>query len=584
MLTGDNGILTRAGEANDDTVVGQEKESVELAYISATMKKIGDSVTATDLQTELNSSVGDGETSVRGTNKLYVHFNDTNHDYTIINGTINYDETLAEKRITLALTQSETESRAVKLKVTATIARIIKTPSELEKELDPKGTGDTPKLREKILSVCNECGSSFSSWSELEDAIQQGPQTPSSLFEIVNSESEYTSIYQWLIEMETIAMETTGRNITLKCSNGEEITGKSGEFTITTNGTYTVTATIENARYEDYYGEESLIISKCLNRKDNQAETYTEEATTADAGKNSKTVIALDNKTVEVPAGFYYGTSSNVGKVSTGFVITDSTDGNGNSTGNEFVWIPVDKTTLKVIGADGEITDKVMAVKDGDNYSGVFYDFSEGTSTLENGYSCEPALITFSPWENGLWRIGLDESSFESALISDYNAMIESVKTYGGFYVARYEMGVENNRMTSKIGVRPANSSSDGDTPYWYGLYKMAKTYTTSSVQSSMIWGSQYDAMMNFALTGEDKLKVTATNNVNHSGSRTKTGTYEGSDVINNIYDLDVNKLEWTLEVHNGNTRTRRDNGSRVTGAKPGDYTSDECRTTLYIK
>ena len=90
----------------------------------------------------------------------------------------------------------------------------------------------------------------------------------------------------------------------------------------------------------------------------------------------------MDNKTVEVPAGFHYGTSSNVGKVSTGFVITDSTDGSGNSTGNEFVWIPVDKTTLKVIGADGEITDKVMAVKDGDNYSGVFYDFSEGESTL----------------------------------------------------------------------------------------------------------------------------------------------------------------------------------------------------------
>ena len=48
MLSGDNGLLKRAGQARDDTVVGQEKEQVELAYISAAVKKLGDDVDEED--------------------------------------------------------------------------------------------------------------------------------------------------------------------------------------------------------------------------------------------------------------------------------------------------------------------------------------------------------------------------------------------------------------------------------------------------------------------------------------------------------------------------------------------------------
>ena len=83
MLTGNNGILTRAGFAKDETIVGQEKEQVELAYVSAAIKKLGDSVSSSELQTELNNSVGNGKTVVTGTGTLYVHFNETKHNYTV---------------------------------------------------------------------------------------------------------------------------------------------------------------------------------------------------------------------------------------------------------------------------------------------------------------------------------------------------------------------------------------------------------------------------------------------------------------------------------------------------------------------
>ena len=88
LVLGNDGIITKAREARENTVVGQEKEQVELAYVSAAVKKLGDSVTDTDLQTELNSSVGNGKTKVTGSKILSVHFYETNHNYTVNNGTV----------------------------------------------------------------------------------------------------------------------------------------------------------------------------------------------------------------------------------------------------------------------------------------------------------------------------------------------------------------------------------------------------------------------------------------------------------------------------------------------------------------
>ena len=98
MLTGNNGILTRAGDAKEQTIIGQEKESVELAYITAAMKKLGDDVTANDLQDELDAMLGDtGETDAtkkkttvkqNPKNILSVLFRETQHNYNVNNGQV----------------------------------------------------------------------------------------------------------------------------------------------------------------------------------------------------------------------------------------------------------------------------------------------------------------------------------------------------------------------------------------------------------------------------------------------------------------------------------------------------------------
>lgn len=58
-LTGENGILTRAQDAKEQTIIGREKEQVELAYSSVSTNKLGENVTSGELQEELNKVVGE---------------------------------------------------------------------------------------------------------------------------------------------------------------------------------------------------------------------------------------------------------------------------------------------------------------------------------------------------------------------------------------------------------------------------------------------------------------------------------------------------------------------------------------------
>ena len=110
----------------------------------------------------------------------------------------------------------------------------------------------------------------------------------------------------------------------------------------------------------------------------------------------------------------------------------------------------------------------------------------------------------------------------------------------------------------SKIGAFPT-SSSDDKTNMWYGLYSRAKSYTNSKniVDSSMIWGSQYDAMLQFARLGADKGKVSSSGNGNYTDKIKKTGA-TSTDLIINIYDLESNMWEWTLAGYDDRYRVLR--------------------------
>ena len=82
-------------------------------------------------------------------------------------------------------------------------------------------------------------------------------------------------------------------------------------------------------------------------------------------------------------------------------------------------------------------------------------------------------------------------------------------------------------------------------------------------IESSMIWGSQYDSIINWAKNGKDKDKISDTNLGNHGGSTANiTGNSKDSyDSINNIKDLGGNLREWSLEAYNNKNRIFRGGG-----------------------
>lgn len=90
LVLDNNGIIQKSKEARSETIVADEKSKVEMAYLSAALKKLGDTVTAEELQEELDSSVGTGKTDVttNGDDTLNVLFSDTEHNFNVDEGKV----------------------------------------------------------------------------------------------------------------------------------------------------------------------------------------------------------------------------------------------------------------------------------------------------------------------------------------------------------------------------------------------------------------------------------------------------------------------------------------------------------------
>ena len=274
------------------------------------------------------------------------------------------------------------------------------------------------------------------------------------------------------------------------------------------------------------------------------------------------------------PAGFTVDETENT--ISSGLVVRGPDR-------SEFVWVPVpdinsmaqcstaggncnlqlEGNTLKCTTHNStEIVGKLYSTSTGNNS----IDNSANTTYNANSGLREPAYLTNSSYADGSSynTIGLQLSDMQT----DYKNMAMNVAKYGGFYVGRYETSLSNATSTeakdgtvqSKQGVIPT-SANNSETSSWYGLYSKQKGYTgkNGSVESSMIWGSQYDAILNWAKAGVDKDKITNTSLGNHSGSVTTTGNSNyPNDSINNIRDLGGNLIEWTLEASNTHYRVLR--------------------------
>ena len=262
-----------------------------------------------------------------------------------------------------------------------------------------------------------------------------------------------------------------------------------------------------------------------------------------------------------------------------GLVIKDKKD-------NEWVWIPVDETTLATMcntanetentlcGTSGETAVKTKLYSSTitigkDSNTETITRTTPGTST--SGSYREPDLVLGNSGasydaKDTYYKtiLGFDsKEKMAEAFVAEYKEMIESIRKYGGFYIGRYELseaGVQKNQPTL------TNTN-------WYNLYKKCKSLNASDkVDTRMIWGCQWDVTMNWLISsgaktsdevnkdssswgnyketsvkaddGTTEIKANKTSSVLNTGITTFTRA-------NNIYDLAGNCWEWTQEAGN---------------------------------
>ena len=253
---------------------------------------------------------------------------------------------------------------------------------------------------------------------------------------------------------------------------------------------------------------------------------------------------------VPIPEGFYYvgGTKEE------GVVISDnpadenkgtSHDAATNMEGNQFVWIPVE---------------------------------SESSFRRYEGYT------------NGNLQSYLDNCSepFKDGYASEeqeYNNMRASVINNKGFYVGRYEAGTtntarnENSGISDKLIIKQGqkvynyvgwnNSETDAMNDETGGAVELAKGFARAngytSVTSTLIYGVQWDAIMNFIdpkyateNCDSDSFVVDSREKGVHGQSTPiETGSNANYEV-KNIYDLGGNAAEWTMEANGTYGRVTR--------------------------
>ena len=249
------------------------------------------------------------------------------------------------------------------------------------------------------------------------------------------------------------------------------------------------------------------------------------------------------------------------------------------------------------------------------NYRGVLYNWStDATGNTAYDWSAdstsyrEPANLSSS------YDSTSKNSSWTSTLYQEeYNKMVKSVSEYGGFYIGRYEMSINatSKNAESKYGATSANAS-DTDTNQWYGLYNKAKTYApeknsdntenaSQKVVSSMIWGSQYDAMLkwmkgnkiNATSSSPTDLSIgTTSKNTTRVTGGANNGQTVSKDKLSNIYDLLGNSREWTQEAYGTDYRVYRGGyynlsyapSNRLDNFPTSTLSGSGGRLTLYIK
>ena len=598
-LTGDNGILTKAQNAKEKNAQKTVEEQINLA-VQASKINEGLVIDKDILEQELtNNGI---EITKSGNDELPWTVKKDGYVYTISeNGEVKEKEGIAITTGDIEILKGSTEGKKVSAQILSGETGTIKWESTGNITLSEAGENE---VTVKVNSNAN-AGETATVTAKVEGKTYQDSINVKIVAKVtgVTAEKIEVSIGDKSKIGKITAVPENAESVEVTSYVSQDITKatvdeKTGEVTGVQEGETTVTISAKGKL------SGAVVTGTCSVKvtKLDHSEVVVPTITATGNLANKPNIKEVREGNIPIPQGYNYIKGDKIG----GAVITDAASGE-EKVGNEFVWVPVDDIS-KMVSTDIGGTD----ANGNTNYRGVLYNWdTDATGNTAYDWSAdstnyrEPANLSSSTYGDDANSSKIE--GWSSTLYQEeYNKMIKSVSQYGGFYVGRYEMSLnsETKNAESKYGATSANAS-DTDTNQWYGLYNRAKTYApenaSQKVVSSMIWGSQYDAMLKW-MKG-NKINVTSSSptdlsigNTSKNTTRVTGGANNGQtvskDKLSNIYDLLGNIREWTQEAISTAYRISRGgyySGSYAPSSRTDNYpastfSSYGSRLTLYIK
>lgn len=270
-------------------------------------------------------------------------------------------------------------------------------------------------------------------------------------------------------------------------------------------------------------------------------------------GKDKVTDLADDFSTVKIDGKEYETGISDAGR---GSGLTQQADGTyKDSNDNEWVWIEVPKTVTASVTEDDDIYDALR-----DYCNDVIKKTGTDYETTTAGF--------IDTWYSGC---GLGEGEYNTTK----SKMLNSIKDNGGFYIGKYETGIDDSSIESTATTTAGLRTSSGDTtqtavikqnkqPYTNVTCSQAETlakgFATDGKTASLLFGIQWDLVLKFL-----SVKGVETSLLNND-SKTWGNYYNNTYNITNTnawYSTDYG-ANWTKGAYN---KTSNESTLLTTGA-----------------
>ena len=314
-----------------------------------------------------------------------------------------------------------------------------------------------------------------------------------------------------------------------------------------------------------------------------------------------------DNQ-IKVPEGFKIAEDSPI-TIPEGVVIEDSTAGNENTKGSQFVWIPVGDVYTSADHTEENKVTITLGRYTFDSTAGENYGNATLVQKAENWEDTSSSVAISTYYKE------LASSTYGNETAKNLEDFITKARTSHGYYIGRYEAGDAtatssartgtnsvsnpNNPITCKAGVYPYNYINQSD-----ASKLCQEMYSSSNFESDLINSYAWDTAIVFIQEFSGDTNYSQQRGRNTARAIQKCGESildykldEGDvaqDIRCNIYDMAGNTKEWSTETSSytnfpcvsrgGNYGSTNDyTRGRSFDLTTISFNGYSCRPTLYL-